>query len=218
MIATIRNRLGRYFLAGVLAILPLAITVGIAIWVAGWVTRIIGPGTTLGGALTRIGVGVAPNTALAYIVGWVFVLAVIFLLGVLVEAGARRYLERWFEGTLRRVPLMGGVYGTAKQLVGMLGRKRDSDLSGMRVVHCVFGRETGAAFLALLVTPEHFEINGVSYHAILIPTAPVPVGGSLMFVPAASVHPADITIEAFMSIYVSMGVSAPQFLLKTASA
>jgi uncharacterized membrane protein len=37
-------------------------------------------------------------------------------------------------------------------------------------------------------------------------------------VPATSVHPADITIEAFMSIYVSMGVSAPQFLLKPASA
>jgi uncharacterized membrane protein len=47
---------------------------------------------------------------------------------------------------------------------------------------------------------------------VLIPSAPVPVGGSLIFVPAKSVVAADLSVDAFMSIYVSMGVTGPQFL------
>jgi uncharacterized membrane protein len=79
-------------------------------------------------------------------------------------------------------------------------------------VFCLFGGENGAAFLALLPTPELFRIGDVDYNAVLIPSAPVPVGGSLLFVPATSVRKADLTVDAFMSIYVSMGVSGPQFM------
>ena len=82
----------------------------------------------------------------------------------------------------------------------------------MRVVFCVFGTDSGAAFLALLPTPELFRIGDIDYYAVLVPTAPVPVGGSLFFVPATSVHPSDLSVDAFMSIYVSMGVTGPQFL------
>ena len=52
----------------------------------------------------------------------------------------------------------------------------------------------------------------IDYHAILIPSAPVPVGGSLIFVPAKSVLPAQLSVDAFMSLYVSMGVTGAQFL------
>jgi uncharacterized membrane protein len=216
-IQSLLRQLMRYFLAGVFAILPLVITVAIVIWVTDFISTMVGPETALGGALKNLGLTVAADTATPYVLGWVAVLGIIFLLGVLVEFGAKRFLERGLDGALRRVPLMGSVYGTAKQLVGMLNKKKDSDIQGMSVVYCVFGRETGAMFLALLPTPERFRISGVDYHAVLIPSAPVPVGGSLIFVPADSVHPADVSIDAFMSIYVSMGVSGPQFLSKPAN-
>ena len=38
------------------------------------------------------------------------------------------------------------------------------------------------------------------------------MGGSLILVPADSVSQTDISIDVFMSIYVSRGVTAPQFL------
>ena len=43
-------------------------------------------------------------------------------------------------------------------------------------------------------------------------TAPVPVGGALLFVPSDNLLPADLSVDALMSIYVSMGVTAPEFL------
>ena len=38
------------------------------------------------------------------------------------------------------------------------------------------------------------------------------VGNALVFMPTESVQPADMSVDGLMSIYVSMGITAPQFL------
>lgn len=201
----------RCFLAGLFTILPLVITVAIVIWVAEYLNNWLGPGTAIGARLQQVG-SFASGEAFAYAIGWVIVLVAVFGLGVLIESGARRWVQGLLDGALGRLPMLGGIYGTVRQLVGMMDSKGSADLKGMSVVYCVFGAETGAAFLALLPTPQTFRIGEIDYHAVLIPSAPVPVGGSLLFVPATSIRPAGITVDAFMSVYVSMGVTGPQFL------
>ena len=202
----------RVFLAGVFAVLPLVITVAVVIWVVGVLGDILGPGTVLGGLLERLGLKLSTNTTLAYVFGWLVVLGAIFLLGLLVEVGAKRLILGAVDRLVNGVPLLGAVYGTSKQLVGMMEKKEDADLAGMSVVFCRFGKEPGTLFLALLPTPERFRIAGADYHAVIVPTAPVPVGGGLIFVPTDAVETADLSIDALMSIYVSMGVTGPQFL------
>lgn len=201
------------FLAGVVTVLPLVITVAVVGWVAQTVTGLLGPRTLLGGLLAQMGFAVSPSTApwIAYAIGWAFVLTLIFGLGVLVEFGAKRFVHGNLDRIGRKLPMLGGVYGTVRQMMGMMD-KENSDLKGMSVIFCTFGGDSGAMFLALLPAPERFLIGEVEYHAVLIPSAPVPMGGSLIFVPAASVKPANLSVDAFMSMYVSMGMSAPQFL------
>lgn len=210
--SSLLRTLVRFFVVGVVAVLPLVITVGVVIWVSNFFTNLFGTGTVLGGLLRQLGIPFTANKALAYVIGWLIVLAVIFGLGALVESGARRFLFDKIDRLAGRIPVLGGVYGTVRQLTGMLDSKAKPELKGMRVVFCVFGTETGAAFLALLPTPELFRIGEIDYHAVLVPTAPMPVGGSLMFVPASAVHESGVSVDAFMSIYVSMGVTGPQFL------
>ncbi len=82
----------------------------------------------------------------------------------------------------------------------------------MRVVYRSFGGEKGAVFLALMPTPERFLINEIEHGVVLIPTALVPVGGSLLLVPAGSIQPADMPVEDFVSIYLSMGASSFQYI------
>lgn len=202
----------RCFLTGLFAVLPLVVTVALVIWIADFLARWLGPQTALGRALGGLGFAVSSGKAPAYVVGWIVVLAVIFSVGVLVELGAKRFLQDRLDAVAKGVPFLGGVYGTVRQLVGMMDRTEQADLKGMSAVYCLFGGESGAAFLALLATPELFRIGEIDYHAVIIPSAPVPVGGSLIFVPAQSVKPANLSVDAFMSIYVSMGVTGPQFL------
>ena len=63
--------------------------------------------------------------------------------------------------------------------------------------------------LALMPNPAPIEIGGASYRAVLVPTAPIPVGGGLLYVPHDWVKPADIGVEQLTSIYLSMGLTQP---------
>jgi uncharacterized membrane protein len=207
------QRLLRYFLAGAFAILPLVVTIAIVIWMAGFFQRFVGPSTPVGNAVRRLGWQFSPDDrTLAYVLGWVVVLGIVFLLGVAVETGARRLVQALTDAVLNRVPIVGGIYNTSKQLVSMLDRQGPADLQGMSVVYCLFGEERGVGFLALLVSPQSYTIGRCDYQIVIVPTAPVPFGGALLLVPAAYVHPADMSVDGLMSIYVSMGVTAPRFI------
>ncbi len=206
-------RLLRCFLAGVFAILPLVVTVAVVVWVTGFVNGFVGPNTFLGSRLQTVGLKFVQHPAMAYGIGWAVVLGCVFLLGVLVETGARRIISRLVDGLFKRIPLIGSVYDTSKRVVDMLDKGQDgAELKGMSVVFCRFGSEGGAGILALLVSPQVFRIHGRDYQVVIVPTAPVPVGGGLLFVPAEHVLPADMSVDGLMSIYVSMGVTTAQFL------
>jgi uncharacterized membrane protein len=207
------KRLLRYFLAGAFAILPLVVTIAIVIWVAGFLQRFLGPDTLIGRVVRHLGWQFSPDDkTLAYLIGWAIVLGLVFLLGVAAETGAKRLLQAVTDAVLNRVPVVGGIYNTSKQLVSMLDRQDEADLQGMSVVYCLFGGERGTAFLALLVSPQVYVIDGREHQIVIIPTAPVPFGGGLLFVPLECVRPANMSVDGLMSIYVSMGVTAPQFM------
>jgi uncharacterized membrane protein len=217
LIDVIFSRAMRCFLAGVFTILPLVITFAVVSWVGDLVLRFLGPSTVIGRALRGVGFQFAANATIAYVIGAAFVIVIIFAIGITIEAGAKNIVQRLLDAVLQRIPIIGSVYGTSKQLVGLVDKKQDANIKGMKAVFCFFGGQTGAGVLAFLVSPERFRINGKDYHIVIVPTSPVPVGGGLLFIPADMVQPADISMEAVMSIYVSMGVSAPNFLPQTAS-
>ena len=203
------------FLAGLFTILPLIITIAVIIWVANFVKDLIGPESLLGGWLGSAGMGLAPagNAMLAYAIGCLFVLAGIFVLGLVVQTGIRKFLHKMVDAIMCRIPIAGSVYGAATQIVGLLEKKDDSELKGMSVVYCTFGKENGTGILALLPTPDRYPINGREFNMVYIPTSPIPMTGGLLFVPVESVKKVDMSVESLMSVYLSMGVTGPQFLI-----
>jgi uncharacterized membrane protein len=54
-------------------------------------------------------------------------------------------------------------------------------------------------------------LAGRPHHVVLVPTAPVPFGGGLFFVPVEWIKAAPFGVDGLTSIYVSMGISAPQY-------
>jgi uncharacterized membrane protein len=94
----------------------------------------------------------------------------------------------------------------------------EGGLKSMRPVWCHFGGPGGAIALGLLSSAEAVLIDGRRCLAVLVPTAPVPVGGGLLWVPEHWVTPADVGIEALTSIYVSMGVTSSQYLPRAPAA
>lgn len=203
------NHLLRTFLSGFLLLLPVLVTAVLVIWLGTYIFAYIAPGSVFGNALTAIGLGFTGSTVVAYLIGLVVLLIFIYTLGLIVESRLRARFSAFIDSSMRRIPVVRNVYDLIKRFVAMMDTKDADGLKGMRPVWCYFGGPGGAAVLALLPTSETVELEGTVYQAILVPSAPVPVGGGLIYVPVEWIKPADIGVEGLMSVYVSMGVVLP---------
>lgn len=206
------RRIVTILVAGLLAALPLAATVLIFAWGAQLVYRWFGPGSFAGRVAAQIGLGVTGSELAGYAIGIGAVLGILFVLGLLVEAGLQRGFSAAIEAVVRRIPVVRNVYDTISRFVNLLSRRDTEGLKSMSPVWCHFGGPGGAAVLGLLSSPDPVLVGGRTCRAVLVPTAPVPIGGALVYVPEEWITPAEIGMEAVTSIYVSMGVTSGQYL------
>jgi uncharacterized membrane protein len=173
----LRGLLGTW-VAGLLTLLSLALTLLLPAWMAKLVHIYLGPGSPLGRFFVFLGQPFMAHPVLAYFAGFVVLLIVVYPLGLLVQSRLQQPLARFTKATIRRIPLVGNLYGLADRFVGLLDQRKDTDIAAMRPVWCFFG-EGGVAVLALLPNPSPIDIEGSPYLAVLVPTAPVPIGGGL---------------------------------------
>ena len=200
----------RTLLAGLLLVLPIAITVALVAWFGTFIFDYIGPHSVFGQFMTVLGLGFSAQEWAAYLIGMAIMILIIYLMGLIVESRMRSQFSEFIDSVIQRIPFVRNIYDLTKRFVDVVDTKDRDGLRGMSPVWCYFGGAGGAAVLALLPAREPIMLNGAPYHAILVPSAPVPVGGGLIYVPAAWVKPADIGVEGLMSVYVSMGVSPPK--------
>ncbi|MBK6866402.1 MAG: DUF502 domain-containing protein [Burkholderiales bacterium] len=210
----------RPLLTGLLALLPLAATLVLLVWAWKLAADWLGPRSAIGSLLTSLGLGMAADSVLpGYLLGLLAIVVLVYGFGLLVEAGLQRGVDRIVKALMQRIPVVRTVYDVLHRLVGLISKPKDEGLNSMSPVWLYFGGlpADGAAadttvVLGLLTTHEPVLLGGQPFHGVLVPTAPVPVGGGLLFVPAHWVVPAEIGIEGVTSIYVSMGVTAGQYL------
>jgi uncharacterized membrane protein len=208
-------RISRTFLTGLLAMLPVAATLLVCAWVVGLILNWMGPNSLMGRVLRQIGFGIGDSAILGYALGLGVFVAFVLLLGWLVESNLQRGLASLVDGLMRRIPLVRHVYDWIQKFTHLLTDRKDEKARTLKPVWCHFGGIGGTVALGLLSAPEPFNIGEHLYYAVLIPTAPVPVGGGLLYLPIDWVKPADIGIDAVTSIYVSMGVTSGQYLHKS---
>ncbi len=213
MKTTARHAL-RIFLTGLLAALPLAATLLIFIWLARLLYAWLGPGSFVGSLLIGLGLGGTGSEVVGYLLGVGIVVLAIFALGVLVQTRLRGALAAAFNSVLRRIPVVRNVYDIIRKFVDLLAQRDPSGARSMSPVWLQFGGPGNAMVLGLLSSPEPVWVGEHRYLAVLVPTAPVPVGGGLIFVPVDWVSRAELGMEAVTSIYVSMGVTAHQHLVR----
>jgi uncharacterized membrane protein len=206
------RQLTRTFVTGLLAALPLFVTAAVFIWLGRLLYDWLGPNSLVGGVFVQLGIGLSNSALLGYALGALIIVLGVFALGLLVEAELQRGLARLINGLVRRIPLVRNVYDLISRFVDMLSQREDDGLKSMSPVWCSFGGPGGVKVLGLLSTPDPIVLDGQRYRAVLVPTAPVPVGGGLLYMPEDWVTPAEVGMDGLTSIYVSMGVTSGQVL------
>jgi len=211
------RKLSRTFIAGSLAALPLALTVGIVVWLAEFINRFLGPTSAFGKFLGSFGLRFMASEyeVVAYLIGMASTLLLIYLLGVFVETGIKNRWQSLLDSILNRVPLVSTIYNALNKLTRMFELKDEPGMKSMSAVMCHFGgKGKGTVVLALLTTPEPIHLKGHDYYAIMIPTAPVPFGGAILYLPVEWVESADLAFDGLLNIYMSMGVTSSDYFHK----
>jgi len=187
----------RVFLKGLLAVLPLAVTGYLILWLATTFESLFKPLLTQlfpeGYYVPGMGVGMG-------LVG-------VFAVGLMLQAWFMQRLWRWGEKLLDRMPLVRQIYGALKQLVDYLGG--DEQPGGSTVVMVRLG--VPPVRLLGLVTrndvdygPQDTEERLV---AVFLPWS-YQVGGFTVYVPHTAVEKLELTREEALRLAVTAGVSA----------
>lgn len=204
------GRIARIFLAGLLVLLPILVTLTVTVWLAQLLKAYAGPNSLIGRLIVLLGLNLVSSEVGAYFLGFPIILGCIFLLGLVVETKLWPLVQTGLDTLISRIPLVSNVYDLSKRFVAIVDRGGNKDsLQSMRPVWCFFGGEGGAAVLGLMPSPDPVKIGEHDYVGLLVPSAPVPFGGALIYVPADWVKPADGGVERLMNVYVSMGVTPP---------
>lgn len=213
-----RNSITTTFLAGLVLLLPVVLTVLIVAWFIDMLRQALGPGTFLGDLLTTGGntiIGEGYET-LSFLLGALIALFGIWFLGLLARSAAKKSMERSIDRIFTKLPIIRTIYNPVSRVVRLATDKTTGDFSAMTVVSCRFGgSENGVDVLALLANQETFYIGGEARKMIYLPTAPVPMTGGLVLVPENCVVPVpELKVDDLLRIYFSLGALAPDTLPK----
>ncbi len=206
-----RSRVTGTFLAGLIVLLPIVLTVVIIAWLVQILRDALGPGTFLGELLRRGGSALVENDTLAFWLGVAIALIGIWLLGAIVRTEARRGVQGAIDLMFARVPLVKGIYNPVARVIRLATEKGGGDLSGMDVVAVRFGGEDGTHILALLASHDRYYVGDLRRVMVYLPTAPLPMTGGLVLVPEdhITVVP-DMKVDDLLKVYFSLGALAPE--------
>jgi uncharacterized membrane protein len=195
----LNTALRRYFLSGILVIVPIIITIWVLRFLFGKIDGLLSPYLTEVLGYKIPGLGIAATIIL------------IFLAGFLTANVIGSRLFRIWEIFLIKTPLVRTIYGSSKQLVEALTTTEKESFK--QVVLVEFPRK-GMFCLGFLTRGIEVDRKGTKDElvAVYIPSTPTPFTGWTMLFPKEDVIPLDMTIEEGIKFFVSGGIAAPEKL------
>jgi uncharacterized membrane protein len=195
LLARVRN----YFFAGLLVLGPLVLT-GYVVWrLFIFVDHLLG--TTLRGGYIREG-GI-PG------LGFVTVMLIIVVTGLLASNFLGRQVARAVEAALLRVPYLRGLYSTVKQVGEALLSEKRSAFQRVVLVEYPCPGVYAVAFVTSAPSRAVLSGEGKPLTAVFLPTPPNPATGPLLYYPEEALIPTSLTVEQAIKMVISGGVATP---------
>nr|WP_306467209.1 DUF502 domain-containing protein [Limimaricola sp. G21655-S1] len=201
LIGILRNN----FIAGVVVIAPIGLTVwliwAVVGWIDGWVLPFVpdrfNPEQYIGINLRGVGV--------------IFFILFTFLVGALAKGFVGRSLIRMGESLVGRMPVVRSVYSGLKQIAETVFAQTETSFDQACLIE--YPRK-GLWALAFISTTAKGEVarklpTDGDIVTVFLPTTPNPTSGFLLFLPRADVIVLDMTVEDAAKLVISAGLVTP---------
>ena len=193
----------KYFITGLLILVPLAIT----LWV---LNLIIG---TMDQSLLLLPERWRPETLVGFHIpglGSILTLLIVFITGLLTQNFVGNYVVIVWEAMLKRIPVVNSIYSSVKQVSDTLF---SSSGNAFRKALLVQYPRQGCWTIAFLTGVPGGDVKNHlhgDYVSVYVPTTPNPTSGFFLMMPRADVVELDMSVDAALKYIVSMGVVAPE--------
>ena len=196
-----RSRLKGIFWAGLVAILPVGLTVYLCWLLFVWSGRLLGelliyiPYLQTLPPLARWGLG------------FLLLMVTIFLVGLLASHLLGRRLLKFWEGLLSRIPLVRMIYGTTRQFTDNFFTNQYA----FREVVAVEYPRPGTYALGFLTSEATWDLGGGRLgFSVYLPNTPNPTGGRVLVVPLDRLFRVNLSVEQAIKLLVSGGMVSPR--------
>ncbi len=191
--------LRRYFIAGLLVWLPLAVTVLLVRFVINVLNRLLPASYRLE---SWIGFDI-PG------LGLITAFLVVLVTGILAANIVGRRMVDFWESLLRRIPIIRSIYSGAKNFAEIVFS--DSGQSFKKVLLIEYPRK-GLYSLAFQTATRLGEVQGRTGEDVVctfVPTTPNPTSGFIILVPKKDVIELDMAVDEALKMIISLGVVVP---------
>jgi uncharacterized membrane protein len=143
--------------------------------------------------------------------GVILAVGILLLTGVLAANLMGRRLVEFGDWIVTRIPLVSGIYSSAKQVAETLFA--DSSTAFKRVLLVEYPRK-GIWCMCFQTSDTVGEIQGRTAEdvvCVFLPTTPNPTSGFLLFVPRQELVPLDMRVDEGLRMIISLGVAVPRW-------
>jgi len=192
----------RWLLAGLLVLVPLAVTV----WLLNWII------STLDQTLEILPGDWHPDKLLGvHIPGFGVLLALVIVLsiGAIATNFLGKKLVSWWDALLNRIPIVRSIYSSVKQVSDTLFSENGN---AFRKALLVQWPRPGVWTIAFQTgMPGGDVVNHLQgdYLSVYVPTTPNPTGGYFVMLPKADCIELKMSVDEALTYVISMGVVVP---------
>jgi uncharacterized membrane protein len=145
-------------------------------------------------------------------IGFVIVLLLIFIVGVLANNLIGRRIIAGGESLLNRLPLIRRIYNASKELSEVFLTDKKTVFQRVVMIRYPHADSFALAFVTNKGARYFNTVVGEELINVFIPTTPNPTSGFLLLIPLRNVYPVEISVEEAMKIIISGGAFTPQLL------
>ena len=210
------SRLGHNFLTGMFLVLPLGLTLYVVSFLVGLIAS---PIESVFQAIFPFFFKDAQsvpdfktglNHALLVLASALVMAVILTFLGYLSKRLFGKLLQRWFASLVERMPGLGALYNSIRQMVDALsGRNKDTF---RRVVLVQFPRADcwSIAFVTHEQPKAFSQAIGRPVVNVFVPAAPAPTSGFILQVPVEEIRETKLTVPEAIGLLMSFGAVIPK--------
>lgn len=192
----------RWLLAGLLVLVPFAITLGVLNWIV----------TTLDQTLLILPESWQPDRLLGFHIpgfGVLLTLAIVLLMGAITSNFLGKKLVVWGNALLSRIPIVRSIYSSVKQVSDTLFSENGNAFRKALLVQ--WPREGVWTIGFLTGLPGGDVVNHLpgDYLSVYVPTTPNPTGGYFIMLKKSECIELKMSVDEALTYVISMGVVVP---------